>query len=131
MIKKILAIFLLISSVTYAQHTVKGSMSPQIKSDWVILYKLEGTKQVFINNTTIKTDSIVISGVKQAVGSFEIKIPSYAKSGTYRATYKLEGAGFVDFYYNKEDVSFIFNPDYPQQSIAFTKSSENKMFNAI
>ena len=73
MIKNILAFVLLISSFTYAQHSVKGSMSPKIKTDWVILYKIEGTKQVFINNTTIKTDSIFISGKKQAIGTFEIK----------------------------------------------------------
>lgn len=128
MIKKLLPILILISTISYAQYTVKGSMSPQIKTDWLILYKLEGTKQVFVNNTTIKTDSVIISGNKQAVSSFEIKLPSSAKPGTYRATYKLEGAGFVDFVFNQEDVSFIFNPEYPQQSIAFAASSENKLF---
>ena len=125
MIKKILPILLLISSISFGQHTIKGAMSPKIDTDWLILYKIEGTKQVFVNNTTIKNDSILIGGKKEAVGSFEIKLPAYAKSGTYRATYRLEGATFVDFYYNKEDVSFIFNPDYPQESIAFTASSEN------
>ena len=128
MTKKILSIFILISSISYAQHTVKGAMSPKIKTDWVILYKLEGTKQVFVNNTTIKTDSIVISGKKQAVSSFGMQLPVSAKPGTYRAKYSLEGAGFVDFIYNKEDVSFIFNPEYPQQSIAFSSSSENKLY---
>lgn len=129
MIKKILPLLLLISTISYAQHTIKGAMSPKIKTDWVILYKIEGTKQVFVNNTSIKTDSISISGNKQAVGSFEIKLPSSAKSGTYRATYRLEGASFIDFFYNKEDVSFIFNPDYPQESVAFTTSSENILYN--
>lgn len=128
MLKKILPFIILISSISYAQHTIKGSMSPKIETDWLILYKLEGTKQVFINNTTIKTDSIIISDAKQAVSSFEIKLPASAKAGTYRATYKLEGAGFVDFVYNKEDVSFIFNPEYPKQSIAFLASSENKLY---
>ena len=125
MIKKILPILFLISSITYAQNTIKGSISPKIKTDWLILYKIEGTKQIFVNNTTIKTDSVVINGKNEAVSSFEVKLPSYAKPGTYRATYKLEGAGFVDFFYNKEDVSFIFNPKYPQESLAFTTSSEN------
>jgi thiol-disulfide isomerase/thioredoxin len=129
MIKKILLLLILISSVSYAQYTVKGSMSPQIKTDWLILYKLEGTKQVFVNNTSIKTDSIVISNKKQAVSSFEIQLPLSAEPGVYRATYKLEGEGFVDFFFNKEDVFFIFNPDYPQQSVAFASSSENKLYN--
>lgn len=129
MIKKILPLFLLISSITsLAQHTVKGAMSPKIESDWIILYKIEGTKQIFVNNTTIRTDSILISGKKEAVGSFEIKLPASAKPGTYRATYRLEGETFVDFFYNKENISFIFNPDYPKESIAFTQSSENSLY---
>ncbi len=128
MIKNILAFVLLISSFTYAQNSIKGSMSPKLKSDWVILYKIEGTKQVFVNNTTIKTDSILISGKKEIVGVFEIKLPATAKPGAYRATYRLEGAGFVDFFYNKENVSFIFNPDYPQEAIAFQESSENILY---
>jgi len=128
MIKKLLSIFILISTISHAQHTIKGAMSPKLKTDWLILYRLEGTKQVFVNNTTIKTDSIVISGKKQAVSSFGIQLPASAKPGTYRATYSLEGAGFVDFFYNKEDVSFIFNPEYPQQSIAFSSSLENKLY---
>lgn len=128
--KNILAFIVLIASISHAQHSIKGSMSPKLESDWVILYKIEGTKQVFINNTKIKTDSILINGKKQAVGNFEIKLPQSAKPGAYRATYRLEGAGFVDFFYNKENVSFIFNPEYPQEAIAFQESSENKFYNA-
>lgn len=128
MMKNILALLLLISTVTTAQNTVKGIVSPNLKTDWVILYKIEGTKQVFINNTTIKKDSITLNGKKEAVGSFEIKIPASAKPGSYRITYRLEGASFVDFFYNKKDVSFIFNPDYPEQSISFSDSKENKLY---
>jgi thiol-disulfide isomerase/thioredoxin len=130
MIKTIFTFLLLISSIANAQFTVKGIMSPKIeKSDWIILYKIEGTKQVFVNNTSMKSDSIVVNGKKERVGNFELKIPSSAKSGVYRINYRLKGESFVDFFYNKEDVSFIFNPDYPEQSITFSKSSENKLFN--
>jgi thiol-disulfide isomerase/thioredoxin len=128
MLRKLIALFLLISSFTIAQNTVKGYISPNLKSDWLILYRLEGTRQIFVNNTTIKKDSLYINNKIQAVGSFEITLPKNAKIGSYRATYRLEGAGFVDFFYNKEDVEFIFNPDFPQQSIAFTKSKENKLY---
>ncbi len=126
--KNILAFLLLISSITTAQHTVKGIISPNLKTDWVILYKIEGTKQIFIGNTTIKKDSIEVNSKKEAVGRFEIKIPATAKPGAYRVNYRLEGTSFVDFFYNKEDVSFIFNPDYPEQSISFSESSENKLY---
>lgn len=126
--KKILLFLFLIPLFTNAQHIIKGYMSPKPESDWVILYKIEGTKQVFINNTTLKKDSLVIGGSKKAVGSFTFSLPASAKVGAYRATYRMEGAGFVDFFYNKENVSFIFNPEYPQQSIAFTQSKENKVY---
>lgn len=113
--------------MSIAQNTVQGYVSPNLKTDWVILYRIESTQQIFIDNTTIQKDSLIVSGQKQAVGSFTFELPPNSKSGTYRATYRLEGAGFVDFYYNKEDVEFIFNPEYPSQSVAFTKSEENKI----
>ncbi len=128
MIKKILPFLLFASTIIVAQNSVTGVMSPKLESDWVILYKIEGTKQVFVNNTKIKTDTILVGGKKEVAGSFKIQLPLSAKPGAYRATYRLEGAGFVDFFYNKKDVSFIFNPDYPQETIAFSDSSENKFY---
>lgn len=128
MLKKLLSLVVLVSSTIFSQHTVKGYISPNLKSDWVILYRIEGTQQVFINNTTIKKDSLNIGGNLQAVGSFQFKLPANAKPGSYRATYRLEEAGFIDFYYNKENIEFIFNPEYAQQSVAFTKSKENNFY---
>ena len=126
--KNIFTFLFLISSIANAQHTITGVMNPKIKkSDWIILYKIEGTKQVFINNTSIITDSIAVNGQNEVVSNFELNIPSYAQSGTYRINYRLEGENFVDFIYNKEDVSFIFNPDYPEQSITFSESLENQL----
>lgn len=127
--KNLIVIFLFcVTSVAFSQHKIKGTLYPKTKSDWIIVYKLEGTKQVFINNTSLKSDSLKIGKKKEAVSTFEITLPSYAKPGAYRATYALERNGSVDFIYNKEDVSFIFNPNYPHQSIAFSKSAENKLY---
>lgn len=103
-------------------------MTPPQESDWVILYKIEGTKQIFVKNTKIKIDSILVEGKKQAVGNFNFTLPKDAKSGFYRATYRLKGAGFVDFIFNKENVSFVFNPEYPEQSIVFSASKENIVY---
>jgi len=128
MIKNIFALLLLVSSIGFSQHKIKGTLHPKPKTDWIILYKIEGTKQVFINNTTIKSDSLKIGKKKEVVGTFEITLPASAKSGAYRATYATEGAGFVDFFYNKEDVSFIFNPAFPDKTISFTKSEENILY---
>ena len=126
--KKILIFLFFISSFANAQYVVNGTMTPNIKSNWVILYKIEGARQVYLKDTKIKIDSLVINNKKQAVGNFSFTLPNDAKPGAYRATYKLEGAGFVDFIFNKENISFTFHPDYPNQSISFSESKENIVY---
>ncbi len=126
--KKILFLIFLISSFTHAQYTVNGTMSPTIKSDWVILYKIEGARQKFVGNTKIRIDSITVKNKKQAIGTFKFTLPKDSKIGSYRVTYRLKGPGFVDFIFNKEDVSFSFHPEYPNQSVTFSLSKENKLF---
>ena len=126
--KKILAFILLITSFTQAQQTITGTMTPAIESDWVILYKIEGARQNFINNATIKVDSVFVYSKKRTVGNFSFQLPKDAKPGAYRVTYRTEGNGFVDFIFNKEDVSFAFHPDYPEQSLVFSKSKENILY---
>ena len=125
--KKLLAFIFLLSSLAHAQYSIKGTMNPALESDWVILYKIEGAKQNFIKNTKIKIDSISINNKKQAIGNFEFTLPKNAKKGTYRASYKLNDAGFVDFIFNKEAVSFTINPSVAQKSVVFLKSIENKV----
>ena len=126
--KNILVFIFFISAFANAQFIVKGTMTPTIKSDWVILYKIEGARQVYIKDTKIKLDSLTINNKKQVVGNFSFTLPKDAKPGAYRATYKLEGAGFVDFIFNKENISFVFHPDYPNQSISFSESKENIIY---
>ncbi|WP_299124456.1 redoxin family protein [uncultured Tenacibaculum sp.] len=127
--KKLLALLILTTSIVNAQYTVKGTMTPTEKTNWVILYKIEGAKQKFVTNTTIQFDTVVVSGNKQSIGKFKFDLPSTAKPGAYRATYRNRGAGFVDFFFNKENVEFIFNPKYPDESVVFTSSRENKLYN--
>jgi thiol-disulfide isomerase/thioredoxin len=127
--KKLLALLIFATSIANAQYTVKGTMTPPEKSDWVILYKIEGAKQKFVTNTTIKFDTINVGGEQQVLGKFQFDLKKDAKPGAYRATYRNRGAGFVDFYFNKENVEFIFNPKYPDQSVVFTSSRENKLYN--
>ena len=129
MMKKILALLIFATSIVNAQYTVKGTLTPPEKTDWVILYKIEGAKQKFVKNTTIQFDTIVVSGQKQVLGKFEFNLQADAKPGAYRATYRNKGTGFVDFYFNKENVEFIFNPKYPDESVVFTSSRENKLYN--
>ncbi|PQJ68839.1 TlpA family protein disulfide reductase [Polaribacter butkevichii] len=126
--KKILAFIFLISSFAQAQYTVNGTMYPTLKSDWVILYKIEGATQKFVQNSKIAIDTVTIQGKKQAIGKFSFTLPTNTKPGSYRVTYKLEEAGFVDFIFNKEDVSFSFNPNYGNQTVFFTASKENILY---
>ncbi len=129
MMKKLLALLIFATSIVNAQYTIKGTMTPPEKSDWVILYKIEGAKQKFVTNTTIKLDTVAVGAATQVLGKFKFDLPTTAESGAYRATYKNKGNGFVDFYFNKENVEFIFNPKYPDQSVVFTSSRENKLYN--
>lgn len=129
MMKKLLALLILATSIANAQYTVKGTLTPPEKTDWVILYKIEGAKQKFVANTTIEFDTIAVGGENQVLGRFQFELKDDAKPGAYRATYRNKGAGFVDFYFNKENVEFIFNPKYPDQSVVFTASRENKLLN--
>ncbi|MDP5106994.1 MAG: AhpC/TSA family protein [Polaribacter sp.] len=128
MMKNIFYFILFLTSITNAQNVIKGTMNPKFNSDWVILYKIEGTKQVFVGNTTLKKDSIAVNGKKQAVSRFEFTLKPKAKPGAYRISFKTDGAGFLDFFYNKENVTFTFNPDYPDQTVTFSKSVENKLY---
>ena len=41
----ILLLFFFISSLTYSQFSVEGALVPNVTSDWVILYKVEGAKK--------------------------------------------------------------------------------------
>lgn len=129
MMKKLFLALVFITSITQAQYTVKGTMTPPEKSDWVMLQKLEGAKQKFLKHTTIKVDTVNIGGQEQSIGRFEIEIPKDAKPGMYRVTYRNKGAGFIDFLFNNENVEMVFNPQYPDQSVFFTSSLENKLYN--
>ena len=123
--KKLTFLIVLISAVSFGQYTVQGKMTPAIKSDWVILYKIEGARQKFVQNSKIKIDSISNQGKKQVIGRFNFTLPKDTPVGAYRITYKLKGAGFVDFIFNKENVGFGFHPEYPNQSVMFSESKEN------
>lgn len=128
MMKKLLSLIVFTAAIANAQYSVKGTMTPPEKNDWVMLHKLQGVKPKYISNTTIKFDTIAVGADTQVLGRFSFELPNDAEPGVYRATYRSKGAGFVDFIFNKENVEFIFNPKYPDQSIVFTSSRENKLY---
>lgn len=126
--KRLLIFLLFITSFAQAQFNINGTLTKTLDTDWVILYRIEGARQKFVQNTTIYKDTLLVEGNKQAIGTFKFTLPIDTKIGYYRVKYKTEGAGFVDFIFNKENVSFAFHPDYPEQTSVFSESKENSIY---
>lgn len=124
-------LFLLLCIASFsvqAQYTIKGELDPIKKYNWVILYKIKGARQVFVKSETIKKKTTKINGKETEVGHFQFTLPEDATVGSYRISYKTEGVGFVDFLFNKEDISFTFNPEKVEETIQFRESNENKIY---
>ena len=121
--RKIIVLFLFISSFSYSQFSIKGTMSPIENSSWVLLYKIEGTKQIFIKNTQVRKE-----GEK---GYFEFSLPNEAKLGAYRIKHSMKRNGFIDFFFNKEDIIFEFNPNDSENTIIFKESIENQLYSSF
>ena len=68
--KKIFLFLLLASFSLQAQYKIKGELNPPKKYNWIILYKIEGARQVFIKSETLKKGSKVINGKKTDVSNF-------------------------------------------------------------
>ncbi|WP_299677226.1 TlpA disulfide reductase family protein [uncultured Tenacibaculum sp.] len=128
MMKRFFVLLIFVASIANAQFSIKGTMTPPEKSDWVVLYRIDGAKQKFISNSTIKFEDVDLGGSTQKVGRFELQLPADAKVGAYRVSYRNTGAGFVDLFFNKENIEFVFNPQFPEESVVFTKSRENKVY---
>ncbi len=118
--KKIIVLFLFISAFSYAQYAIKGTMSPIENSSWVLLYKIEGTKQIFVKNTQVRKEG--------KTGFFEFSLPTDAKVGSYRIKYSMKRDGFMDFLFNKENIVFEFNPKDLENTIVFHESKENQIY---
>ena len=121
--KKIIVFFLLISSLSYSQFNIRGTMSPTENSSWVLLYKIEGTKQIFVKNTQVKKEA--------EKGFFEFSLPNEAKPGTYRIKYSMKRNGFIDFFFNKEDIIFEFNPKDSENTVIYKESIENQLYSSF
>ncbi|MEQ6124305.1 TlpA disulfide reductase family protein [Pseudotenacibaculum sp. MALMAid0570] len=126
--KKLLILFLLISSFAQAQYSVKGNIHPPKKYTWVLLYKVEGARQLFVKNTQIKQEVKQVDGKNITIGTFEFELPADTKTGSYRITYDLQQNGFVDFLFNKENVELSFNPGDVEGTTVFSTSKENQLY---
>ena len=114
--KKIIVLFLFISTLSYSQFSIKGTMTSTQNSSWVLLYKIEGTTQSFIKNTQIRKED--------KKGFFEFSLPNGAQKGTYRIKFSLGKNGFIDFLFNNENVVFEFNPNNSANTLVFKESKD-------
>lgn len=122
--KKLLILLILASATMHGQYKIMGTIQPINNYKNALLYKVEGARQTYIRNAKIKT------GVDLTVGTFEFKFDKDIAPGSYRITYDLQNGGFIDFLYNKEDVSFTINPNTtPQPTVIFRESKENILYN--
>ncbi len=112
--KRLFFIFLLVPSLFFAQHTLKGTFTPAEDFKAVLLYKIEPSKLNYIDNATLKD------------GHFELKLDSNIKPGMYKLIYALpQEENYIDIIYNgKEDIEFTFNVE---NNVVYQSSSENKL----
>ncbi|MFA5297832.1 MAG: TlpA disulfide reductase family protein [Lutibacter sp.] len=117
MLKKILCALLLFSIGVQSQNTITGKLSP--KNDLltiVILYQLNGAKQVYISNSKIDNEQ------------FKMEIPKGNPSGMYRLSFNTAIPGYIDFLFDQEDVQLKFDPLNILNSLEFLNSEENKIY---
>jgi len=116
MTNKFLLLFIFIPIFLYSQFSVSGKIDSGDNLSWILLYKLENGKQKFISNTNVKN------------GEFQFKIAETEPSGIYRAFYQIENNLYVEFIYNKENINFTFDAHNPIESITFSSSEENIIY---
>ena len=114
--KLLILLILVVATNSFGQHTFTGKLKPAKDHSSVILYKLNGLNQKYIDNTEIKE------------GGFSFEIPKGSTTGMYRIIYDFKNNKFLDFIYNKEDVTVEFHPDYPTELVTYSKSEENILF---
>ena len=118
--KKLVFLFSLVTLITNAQFKVKGTMKPVGKNTWALLYKIEGAKEIFIKNSEITK--------KGNTGFFEFDLSDNDGIGMYRIKYNLQQKGSLDFLFNKENITFSFDPTQIDNTVAFQESRENQLY---
>jgi len=114
-IKKILIFVVLLPLWVFAQHTIKGNISPNIGYKNAIIYRITPTQLHYITHAPI-----------DEMGSFNIVLESTASRGMYKLVYAIpeEEYNFDIIYNAKEDLEFTFNTE---TGIVYQKSVENQL----
>lgn len=122
--KKSLILLLFITSIAQAQYTVKGNLNNANKYTSIFLYKIEGSKQLYLKNASIKKQN--------NKGTFEFTLTPDAKPGIYRAVYDLrQRNSYVEFLFNKENIEVSFDATNKRVRPVFKQSKENKLYNSF
>ncbi|MDW5290849.1 TlpA disulfide reductase family protein [Formosa sp. PL04] len=109
--KKLIFALLLLPSVMLAQHKISGTFTPAASFKAAILYKLDSSKNDYINNADIVN------------GNFEIPLDASLKPGMYRIVYALPQEQYnFNFIYNNEDIVFKYDQ---KNGASFLLSKEN------
>lgn len=114
MLKRIVALAVLLPNIFFGQHTIKGTFSPAEDYNIALLYKVTPTVSEYVTNSEIKD------------GILELKLDSAATKGMYRIVYAIpqEDYNFDIIYNGKENIEFTFNSE---TGVEFLASAENKL----
>ncbi len=115
MLKKLIFVIMVLPTLVFAQHTIKGSLSPAKDYEWVILYEVTPISSLFVANTEVNEK-----------GEFEFLLDSTISQGMYKIVYALpqEENNFDIIYNAKEDVEFTYNQE---TGIEYQSSIENQL----
>jgi thiol-disulfide isomerase/thioredoxin len=119
MLKKIFLLLFLIPLATFAQHTITGSFSPAEDFNYVILYRVEPTKNYYTTDSN-----------KDEKGDFNFVLDSTNGPGVYKVVYGIpqEQKNFDLVYNGEEDISFAFSET---EGVVFSASEENQLLAAF
>ncbi len=116
MIKKIFFLLVFTAISATAQYTLSGEFIPPGKAEWVILYRIENAKGLFVENADVID------------GKFKLSLKNDAAPGIYRLLFQSEKQEFADIIFNKKNIRFSLDPDDPDRTIEFQDSDENSIY---
>jgi len=115
MLRQLLLILLVLPISGIAQHTITASFEPSENYNYIIVYRVEPTKNFYV------TDS-----KKDEQNTFNFVMDSTQVAGIYKVVYGIpqEEKNFDIIYNGKEDIVFTFSET---EGITFITSEENKL----
>ncbi len=115
MLKQIIVSVLLLPSVFFGQHTIKGTFVNADDYKHALLYKILPVSTEYITSSEVKKD-----------GSFELQLDATVTPGMYKIVYAIpkDEYSFDVIYNGKEDIELTFDSE---KGISYQQSVENKL----